>query len=340
MVDELAIPSNKPATLKCARKRSLPTGVERTRPDDDSSTSPIKRPRVASPIPHETAAAAAASSSASLESASCSSIASPSSSSSSSSSPSFSSSSPPSSPPFAVRWYDRADRIRACRTPVVKPEKGIEKIRTTATALKHLTTDEVEITKWSNARVTEEETGLVFNVDGAKNFVAPSLLVQHELGLFAGEFIPNETIVTWYTGKNYTKESKLAEVESKRSDDTPSYVVTVDHPVTRQTLYCIDGADPDSRYGGRNKCHGAYINHHPTRFNVELQTVRMNGIKGVFKYRTSVKALRDIQPGEEMLLHYGESYHELLKEAGKLIVEQWRPHRDGCEWHTSRSCCT
>lgn len=192
--------------------------------------------------------------------------------------------------------------------------------------------DEVTVIKLICSSIQAED-GHIFNEDYAKTRVGPSRLVKTQEGLFAAEDIVEGTLVTWYTGRNHmTLKSAMGGPLLSRDRNPSEYLFDVEHE--GRIKYFVDGFTPDLRFGGDQRCLGSYINHHPTDFNTKFAVTKTTVLStkssksnqqlkiptGAFVYRVAIYATRTILCGEEIYLHYGESYHNHLVAAGVLHV--------------------
>ena len=160
-----------------------------------------------------------------------------------------------------------------------------------------------------------------FGVDGAKTIVKDSLLLPDQKGLFAAENILKETIITWYLGINFpTYES----IEERMSINEKGASYVIDVGTEKKIDYYIDGwILEDEKYSLPSavseagvKSPATYINHSKKNPNVEYRYVSRNN---AFKKRAvAIVALRSIKFGEELLVNYGDEYHQGLVESGLL----------------------
>jgi hypothetical protein len=180
--------------------------------------------------------------------------------------------------------------------------------------------DEVQLLKLVNRRLTVDLEGLgkiTFNHDGAKTKVKKSKFVPGEQGLFAGEGIAKGTIVTWYTGANHTSYRKVAEKLSQGGMEARSNQYFMDVAKEGRIRYYIDGYQPDPVYGGSERCLATYLNHRRHKANTEFVMVDFKR-GGRFQTRVAVRALKNIPKGRELTVDYGEAYHQILVDSGKL----------------------
>lgn len=162
-----------------------------------------------------------------------------------------------------------------------------------------------------------------FGVDGAKTIIKQSELLPNQKGLFAAETISKETIVTWYLGITFPTQEKIDQ-RMLVNEKGANYVIDVGY--NGGIDYYIDGwILKDEKYEapvGINPAFGekapaTYINHDRKSPNVEYRYVhRADSFKGC---AVAIVALRHIKCGEELLVDYGDVYHQGLVESGTLV---------------------
>jgi hypothetical protein len=163
-------------------------------------------------------------------------------------------------------------------------------------------------------------SGVVYNQDGAKLHVGISELVPNQNGLFASEAISAGIWMTWYTGRNYDNYRSLTRTLAASPSASP-YLLDVEASSLgcsrgRKILYYIDGAQPNAQFGGSSRCLATFANHSRNQPNSEFQVVPVKGI-----YRgcgVVLVATRAIAVDEEILIDYGDGYHQQLVSSGKL----------------------
>lgn len=160
-----------------------------------------------------------------------------------------------------------------------------------------------------------------FEIDGAKTIIKDSLLLPDQKGLFATEHILKDTIITWYLGINFpTYEA----VEERMCVNTKGAAYIIDVGSEKKIDYYIDGwILEDEKYSPATalgiKSPATYINHSKKIPNVEFRYVHRNN---AFKKRAvAIVATRSIKAGEELLVYYGDEYHQGLVDGGLLVEE-------------------
>jgi len=158
----------------------------------------------------------------------------------------------------------------------------------------------------------------IFNADGALTRVGQSILLPGQRGLFARQDIALGQLITWYTGRVFLTSHSLERHQQTKPLEQRQYCFEVMHD--GRIRYYIDGSEPDQRFGGDELCAAARINHHPEKCNTEFEVVKVTGATGVLVYRVAIMATCPIKAGEELLIHYGENFHQSLVDA-KILVE-------------------
>lgn len=137
-------------------------------------------------------------------------------------------------------------------------------------------------------------------MDDIKLIIKRSTLPQAGRGLFTQSFIPAGTHIIEYKGRVTTWN----EVKEKEADNVYIMYVNRDHVINalpyRKAL---------ARYANDAKGVG------------KIRGLRNNSVYATVKKRVYIKAIRDIKAGEEILVDYGKSYWQTMKE-NKKIDEQ------------------
>jgi hypothetical protein len=115
------------------------------------------------------------------------------------------------------------------------------------------------------------------------------------------------------TQSNVDKRIRTAEAASSMSGD---YFFDVN--VDGRIAYYIDGFEPDATYGGLERCLGTYLNHSRANPNTYFEVMRVKGQQGIGVHRVSIRASRNIAAQEELLVDYGDVFHNALVERGVL----------------------
>ena len=159
-------------------------------------------------------------------------------------------------------------------------------------------------------------SGLVYNQDGAKLAVQRSFLLPEQDGLFVLGFAAVGTWMTWYTGRNYDSYASLIRTEAIGSPFLLDVEASGLNGTRPKILYYIDGAQPNSQFGGTTRCLATFVNHSRNQPNCQFQVTHVKGI-----YRgcgVVLVATRSISAGEELLADYGDRYHQQLLQSGQL----------------------
>jgi len=184
------------------------------------------------------------------------------------------------------------------------------------------TEDLVQVVKLVNTTLVTADGDGCFNVDGARTDVKQSRLLPSQQGLFAAEAVADKTIICWYTGQTYIKESCVARRQRAvggLNSPASCYFFDVRTPEGNRVSHYIDGYVPDKTFGGDRRCNASFLNHSATVPNVEFEIVKIANQRGIRAYRVAVRVMRSIERDEELLLHYGESYHAHLLSSGHLV---------------------
>ena len=155
-----------------------------------------------------------------------------------------------------------------------------------------------------------------FTVDGAETYIVESKLLKNgQQGLFARNRITKDTIINWYTGENFLTFSEI-EVRMNSHDKSSEYVMDV--ASNGDIVYHIDGyITPEEASQGKKRSLATYINHSRGNANVEFQYFRR--ADAFLQSCIGVVALRTIQADEELLVYYGDVYHQSLIDDGILV---------------------
>ena len=151
----------------------------------------------------------------------------------------------------------------------------------------------------------------------------PSQLVPGEQGLFTQEAIKKGTIVTWYTGKVYRKYKEIGKIMGVTGPDmVPNgegqYMFDVPSKQGNKIIAYIDGYQPDPKLGGQERCKGTYINHSRKSPSVEFQIFSVKNLGSYLNRGVAIVATQDIAAKSELLIDYGNAFHRMLVNSGKL----------------------
>lgn len=126
-----------------------------------------------------------------------------------------------------------------------------------------------------------------------KLIIKKSTLPRAGKGLFTRSFIPDGTLIVEYKGRVTT----WAAVKEKEADNGYIMYVSRNHVINalpyRKAL---------ARYANDAKGFG------------KIKGVRNNAVYAVAKKRVYIKAIRNIRPGEEILVDYGRAYWQTIRE--------------------------
>ncbi len=137
-------------------------------------------------------------------------------------------------------------------------------------------------------------------IDDIKLVIKKSTLPQAGKGLFTKSFIPAGTHIVEYKGRVTTWD----EVKEKEADN--AYIMYVNrHHVINALPY--------------KKALARYAN--DAKGIVKIRGLRNNAVYATVKKKVYIKATRDIKAGEEILVDYGKSYWQTIKE-NKQIDKQ------------------
>ncbi|KAK6349236.1 hypothetical protein TWF730_009988 [Orbilia blumenaviensis] len=117
--------------------------------------------------------------------------------------------------------------------------------------------------------------------------VGPTSMPFEGNGLFAMETIKKGEFVGEYTGEVVSEEEADRRVAVYDSSSSFMFEINATHEV--------DG----TQYGNKTR----YLNHSKAEPNCEAKVLQVNGI-----HRIAFRALEDIEPGQELLFNYGESF--------------------------------
>jgi len=131
---------------------------------------------------------------------------------------------------------------------------------------------------------------LEHNPEGTNVFIAQSIMPQADYGLFAHALIPCGDSIDIYNGV-------VTQLPAKNGD----YVLTVtNHHYSHESYsYNIDGTAFDASMA---RC----INNNPPLLEANCMFRRYHSRAGVMV--VAIEAVRDIQPGEELIVDYGEKW--------------------------------
>ena len=134
-----------------------------------------------------------------------------------------------------------------------------------------------------------------------------------EYGLFAAEPIRRGTVIGWYTGKIYMTEAELEAAQAKYGEEEcieKAYVFEVRDPKNPdRIIYHIDAFEPEAP--GGELCDVRRINH---SFNVNCFFSARKKPGAPESRGIAVVAQQNIKAGEQLLIYYGDNYHERLVE--------------------------
>lgn len=133
-----------------------------------------------------------------------------------------------------------------------------------------------------------------------KLVIKNSTLPQAGKGLFTRSFIPAGTHIIEYKGRVTTWN----EVKEREADNAYIMYVNRDHVIN-----ALPYKKALARYANDAKGVG------------KIRGLRNNAVYATVKKRVYIKATRDIKPGEEILVDYGKSYWQTMKE-NKQIDKQ------------------
>ena len=136
-----------------------------------------------------------------------------------------------------------------------------------------------------------------------KLVIKNSTLPQAGKGLFTRSFIPAGTHIIEYKGRVTTWN----EVKEREADNAYIMYVNRDH-VSNALPY----KKALARYANDAKGVG------------KIRGLRNNAVYATVKKRVYIKATRDIKPGEEILVDYGKSYWQTMKENKQIDKQKER----------------
>lgn len=195
------------------------------------------------------------------------------------------------------------------------------------------------------------------NKECKSDVTTPSIM---PMGLFADEDIRKDTIITWYVGVNCPTLQDVEERVNHHGKSMEFVMDVSDFDDKTETRlapdYYIDGwimstdtkrdvtsstststsssavsasasaSSSSSKLADATSGHvvtrslATYINHSTTHDNVEYRyMIRPEAYKSK---AVAIVAKRKIKKGEELLVNYGEKYHQYLLEAGMLVTSK------------------
>lgn len=139
-----------------------------------------------------------------------------------------------------------------------------------------------------------------------KLVVKNSTLPQAGKGLFTRSFIPAGTLIIEYKGRVTTWN----EVKEKEADN--AYIMYVNR---NHVINALPYKKALARYANDARGIG------------KIKGLRNNAVYATVKNRVYIKATRDIKAGEEILVDYGKSYWQTMKENRKIDEQREREAR-------------
>jgi SET domain-containing protein len=139
-----------------------------------------------------------------------------------------------------------------------------------------------------------------------KLVVKNSTLPQAGKGLFTKSFIPAGTHIIEYKGRVTTWN----EVKEKEADN--AYIMYVNR---NHVINALPYKKALARYANDARGIG------------KIKGLRNNAVYATVKNRVYIKATRDIKAGEEILVDYGKSYWQTMKENRKIDKQREREAR-------------
>ena len=133
-----------------------------------------------------------------------------------------------------------------------------------------------------------------------KLVIKKSTLPQAGKGLFTRYFIPAGTHIIEYKGRVTTWN----EVKEKEADNAYIMYVNRDHVIN-----ALPYKKALARYANDAKGVG------------KIRGLRNNAVYATVKKRVYIKAIRDIKAGEEILVDYGKSYWQTMRENKRIDRE-------------------
>jgi SET domain-containing protein len=139
-----------------------------------------------------------------------------------------------------------------------------------------------------------------------KLIVKNSTLPQAGKGLFTRSFIPAGTHIIEYKGRVTTWN----EVKEKEADN--AYIMYVNR---NHVINALPYKKALARYANDARGIG------------KIKGLRNNAVYATVKNRVYIKATRDIKAGEEILVDYGKSYWQTMKENREIDKQREREAR-------------
>ena len=139
-----------------------------------------------------------------------------------------------------------------------------------------------------------------------KLIVKNSTLPQAGKGLFTKSFIPAGTHIIEYKGRVTTWN----EVKEKEADN--AYIMYVNR---NHVINALPYKKALARYANDARGIG------------KIKGLRNNAVYATVKNRVYIKATRDIKAGEEILVDYGKSYWQTMKENREIDKQKKREAR-------------
>lgn len=139
-----------------------------------------------------------------------------------------------------------------------------------------------------------------------KLIVKNSTLPQAGKGLFTKSFIPAGTHIIEYKGRVTTWN----EVKEKEADN--AYIMYVNR---NHVINALPYKKALARYANDARGVG------------KIKGLRNNAVYATVKNRVYIKATRDIKAGEEILVDYGKSYWQTMKENREIDKQKEREAR-------------
>ena len=136
-----------------------------------------------------------------------------------------------------------------------------------------------------------------------KLVIKKSTLPEADKGLFTKSLIPAGTHIIEYKGRVTTWN----EVKETEADNAYIMYVNRDHVIN-----ALPYKKALARYANDAKGVG------------KIRGLRNNAVYATVKKRVYIKATREIKPGEEILVDYGKSYWQTMKENKKIDKQKER----------------
>ena len=140
-----------------------------------------------------------------------------------------------------------------------------------------------------------------YTMDNIKLVIKNSTLPNAGKGLFTQSFIPAGTRIVEYKGRVTTWN----EVKEKEADN--AYIMYVNR---NHVINALPYKKALARFANDAKGLG------------KIRGLRNNAVYATVKNRVYIKAIRDISAGEEILVDYGKSYWQTMKENKQIDKEK------------------